>query len=117
MRERNLAFFVAHREIIAAAVFEIADAGDPYAIAVDERPRHHRHFWPPGPIMGRLYTDEPRHHAHKQRRKHRYRPPGTREPKSPNAANKKNHRQPQARPRPWQIGIIDCQSAPPEEQD
>ena len=65
MRERDLAFFIAHGEIIPAAVFEIADAGDAHAIAVDERSRHHRHFRPPGAVMRGLDATEPYHHARK----------------------------------------------------
>ena len=59
MRERDLALLIAHCEIIAAAVFEIADAGDPYAVAVDERSGHHCNFRPPGPVVGRFDTAEP----------------------------------------------------------
>src|SRR5262245_44332082 len=85
MRERYLAFLIAHSEIIAATVFEIADTGDAHAIAVDERSRHHRHFRPPGTVMGRFNAAKPNHHAEKECRKDRDGPPCTRVPESPDA--------------------------------
>src|SRR4030095_6420076 len=63
MRDRNLALFVAYGEIIPPPLFEIADAGDAHAVAVDERSRHHRHFRPPGTVMRRLDATEPNNHA------------------------------------------------------
>ena len=46
VRQQHLALLIAHREIIPAAVVEIAHAGDAHAVAVDDGPRHRPQ--PPG---------------------------------------------------------------------
>src|SRR5262245_24445017 len=116
MRERDLALFIAHREIIAATVFEIADAGDPYAVAVDECSWHHCNFRPPGPVVGRFDTAEPNQHAEKECGKDRDGPPGTRVPESPDADRQKNQCHRYAHTFPGQV-VVTRQAAPCEEQD
>src|SRR5262249_27188567 len=66
MRDEKLSFFVSHREIIRAPIFEIAKTGDAHAVAVDGCPRHYRHFRPPWTIVGRTDTNLPNKHAEKQ---------------------------------------------------
>src|SRR5262245_62943820 len=65
MRDEKLAFFVSHREIIRAAVFEIAKTGDANSIAVNDRPRHDRDFGSPMTIMRRADAKPPDKHAQK----------------------------------------------------
>ena len=60
MRQLHLALLVAHREIVPAAVVEVAHAGEAHAVAVDERPRHHRDFRPPMAIVRGRDGDPPR---------------------------------------------------------
>src|SRR6516164_3334797 len=66
MRDEKLSFFVTHREIIPAAVLEIAKTGDAHAVTIDCCPGHYRHLWPPLTIVGRADGDPPNEHAEKQ---------------------------------------------------
>ena len=51
MGQPDFALFVAHSEIIPAAIIEIAHAADEYAIAVDDCSWHHRHLRLPMTVM------------------------------------------------------------------
>ena len=66
-RQRHLALLIAHREVIPAAVVEVADPGDADAVAVDNHPRHHRDFRSPLAIVRGTDGDPPHDHAEKQR--------------------------------------------------
>src|SRR5215471_5946129 len=116
MRERDLAFFVAHGEIIPAAVFEVSHAGDTNTIAVNDRPWHHRHFWPPGAVMRRFDADKPNHHAEKESRKNGEGRRLTRIPYSPDAEDEESQRQRQAQPMPRQV-VVNRQGGPAKKQD
>src|SRR6516162_923417 len=119
MRQRDLALLVAHREIVAGAVCEIADARDANAVAVDERARHHRHFWPPGPIMRWRNKYPPRDHAEIERNQDRGHAPAppTRQPDGPDREGSKSDRHRQAQSGPRQVRIVDGQRGPGDEDD
>ena len=115
MRQLHLALFVAHREIIPGAVVEIANAGEAHAVAVDECPRHHRDFRPPGTIVRGTDGDPPGDHAEKQRDRDHGHAPLTRQPERPDRERRKGDRQRQAQPGRRQIRIIDGKGGPRDE--
>ena len=116
MRQQHLALLIAHREVVPAAVVEVAHAGDAHAVAIDDRPRHHRDFRPPVAIMRGRNGDPPRDHAEKQHDHDRGHAPPARKPERPDRERRKGHRQPQAQPGPRQIRIVDGQRGPRDEQ-
>lgn len=47
----HLALFVAHGEIIQAALFEVSETGDTHTVAINGRPRHNGDFRTPRLIV------------------------------------------------------------------
>src|SRR5260370_40815058 len=69
MGQPYFALLVTHRKVVPAAVVEVADTGDAYAVTIDDHPRHHRHFRPPRAIMRRRDRDPPHDDYEKYPRK------------------------------------------------
>ena len=117
MRQRHLALFVVHREIVPGAVLEIADSRDAHPVAVDERPRHHRDLRSPLTIVRGRYGYPPRDDAEKQHDQGHGHAPLRRHPESPDRERRKGDRQPESQASPRQVRVVDGKGSPHDEHD
>ena len=117
VRERYLTLAVSRHEIIPAPVVEIPHAGDVNAVAVDRCAWHHRYLRTPVTIVRRKDCHPPNRHGKKQPCEDpRHSRPAC-QPESPYAERQEDRSNCRAQPRPWQVGIVDRQRGPPQEQD
>ena len=116
VRQQDFTLLVPHREIVAGAVVEIADARQAHAVAVDHGPRHDSHFRTPVAIVRGRNGDPPDDHAEKQHGRDDGHAPLTGKPQRPDRERCEGHCKSEAQFSPRQIGIIDGQRGPQDRQ-
>src|SRR5262245_21171592 len=106
-----------HGEIVAAAVVEVADARYADMVTLDKRTRQDSNLWAPVSIVRGSDGEPPGNDTEHQRDCHCWHATLARQPERPDRERCKRYRQSQPQRGPWQIGKIDSERSPRDNEN